>query len=105
MPTPLRFAALALALAALNTDARVPQRVKTAAFDLVNQQTGSLKKGSSHTQAKLKSDFGDLQFDGKRVRFRSKGSFEETNEAKELLRLAWDVDLDLPVVERNNAGR
>ena len=59
----------------------------------------------AYTQTKLKSDFGDLQFDGKRVRFKSKGAFEETNEAKQLLRLSWDVDLDLPVVERNNAGR
>jgi len=190
MPTALRLAGVALALTALNLLAPVQQGVKTAAFDLVNQQTGVLKKGSSHitavsawvgrvakekpygtealeiefftapltaadgadlatnfgrkvkkrdytafvifldtarhatqvnftfvvpgstvvrtvayTQAKLKSDFGDLHFDGKRVRFKSKGTFDETNEARELLRLAWDVDLDLPAVERNNAGR
>lgn len=190
MPTPLRLAAIALALASLNFHAPVGQGVTTAKFDLVNQQTGVLKKGSSHitavsawvgrvakekpystealeiefftapltatdqadlatnfgrnvkkhdyaafvifldtarhatqvnmtfvvpgstvvqtvayTQTKLKSDFSDLHFDAKRVRFKSKGTFDTTNDAKELLRLSWDVDLDLPVIERNNAGR
>jgi hypothetical protein len=59
----------------------------------------------AYTATKITSDFSDLHFDGKRVRFKSKGMFDNLNAAKELLRLSRDVDLDLPVVERNNAGR
>jgi hypothetical protein len=186
----LRFLATAFALVAVNSNSGPQQPVTTAVFELANQQTGVLKKGSSrivavsawvgrvakekpygtealeiefftapltaadqadlatnfgrnvkkrdyaafvifldsarhatqvnmtfvvpgttvvrtvaYTATKLKSDFGNLQFDGKRLRFKSKGTFDDTNEAKELLRLSWDVELDLPAIERNNTGR
>jgi hypothetical protein len=190
MPGHIRFLATALALVAANSNPGPQQPVTTAVFDLMNQQTGVLKKGSSrivavsawagrvakekpyntealeiefftapltaadeadlatnfgrnvkkrhyaafvifldtarhatqvnmtfvvpgstvvrtvaYTATRLKSDFADLRFDGKRLRFKSRGTFDDTNEAKELLRLSWDVELDLPVVERNNTGR
>ena len=54
----------------------------------------------AYTATKLKSDFSDLHFDGKRVQFKSNGKFEETDDKNALLSLAWNVDLDLPVVDR-----
>ena len=54
----------------------------------------------AYTALKLKSDFSDLQFDGKRLRFKSKAKFEELDDKKAPLTLAWDVDVDLPAVDR-----
>jgi hypothetical protein len=51
MPTALRLAAVALALTALNTDAHVQQPVKSAVFELVNQQSGMLKVGTNRIVA------------------------------------------------------
>ena len=54
----------------------------------------------AYTATKLKSDFSDLHFDGKRVQFKSNARFEETDDKNALLSLAWNVDIDLPVVDR-----
>lgn len=54
----------------------------------------------AYTATKLKGDFSDLHFDGKRVQFKSNAKFEETDDKNALLSLAWNVDLDLPVVDR-----
>jgi hypothetical protein len=48
----------------------------------------------------LARSFSDYQFDGKRLRLKSKGTFSEVNAKQEALALSWDVDIDLPVFER-----
>jgi hypothetical protein len=48
----------------------------------------------------LAKSFSDCQFDGKRVRLKSKAAFSEVNAKHQALALSWDVDVDLPVVER-----
>jgi hypothetical protein len=51
------------------------------------------------TPAEL-ANFSAFTFDGKRLQLRSKGVFSETNSKNESLKLSWDVDIDVPVVER-----
>jgi hypothetical protein len=46
----------------------------------------------------LKKYFSDYQFDGKRLVLKSKGRYSESENARENLRLSWDVDVNLPVV-------
>jgi hypothetical protein len=48
----------------------------------------------------LAKSFSDYQFDGKRLRLKSKAAFSEVNAKQQALALSWDVDVDLPVVER-----
>jgi hypothetical protein len=45
----------------------------------------------------LKKYFSNYRFDGKRLSFKSKGSYSDTESGKEKLRLSWNVDFDLPV--------
>ena len=45
----------------------------------------------------LKKFFSDYRFDGKRLSLKSKGSYSDTESAKEKLRLSWNLDFDLPV--------
>jgi hypothetical protein len=45
----------------------------------------------------LKKYFSNYQFDGKRLTLKSKGSYSDMESAKEKLRLAWNVDFNLPV--------
>ena len=45
----------------------------------------------------LKKYFSNYQFDGKRLTLKSKGSYSDMESAKENLRLAWNVDFNLPV--------
>jgi hypothetical protein len=46
----------------------------------------------------LQKYFSDYRFDGKRAALKSKGSYSESEQGVEKLRLSWDVDLNLPVV-------
>jgi hypothetical protein len=48
----------------------------------------------------LKKSFSNYQFDGKRLRLKSKGAFSELNSKQEAMSLSWDVDFDLPVFDR-----
>jgi len=48
----------------------------------------------------LKKSFSNYQFDGKRLRLKSKGTFSELNSKQEVMSLSWDVDFDLPVFDR-----
>ena len=48
----------------------------------------------------LKKYFSDYQFDGKRLRLKSKGTYSELNSKQEAMTLSWDVNLDLPVFDR-----
>jgi hypothetical protein len=41
--------------------------------------------------------FSDLQFDGKQLVLRSKGTYSES-ESAEAMRLSWNVDINLPVI-------
>lgn len=52
------------------------------------------------TAQELAKYFSTFQFDGKRLQLKSKGAFSELNAKQESLNLSWDVDIDLPVVER-----
>ena len=45
----------------------------------------------------LKKYFSNYQFDGKRLTLKSKGSYSDMESGKENLRLAWNVDFNLPV--------
>ena len=45
----------------------------------------------------LKKCFSSYQFDGKRLTLKSKGSYSDMESGKENLRLAWNVDFNLPV--------
>lgn len=47
----------------------------------------------------LKKDFSNYQFDGKRLRLKSKGTYSELNSKQEEMSLTWDVDFDLPVFD------
>jgi hypothetical protein len=46
------------------------------------------------------ASFSNYQYDGKRLRLKSKGTFTDLNAKQEVLRLSWDVDIDLPVFDR-----
>ena len=46
----------------------------------------------------LQKYFSDFRFDSKRLVLKSKGSYSESGNGHEKLRLSWDVDLNLPVV-------
>ena len=48
----------------------------------------------------LKKSFSNYQFDGKRLRLKSKATFSELNSKQEAMSLSWDVDFDLPVFDR-----
>ena len=48
----------------------------------------------------LKKSFSNYQFDGKRLRLKSKGTYNELNPKQEAMSLSWDVDFDLPVFVR-----
>ena len=48
----------------------------------------------------LRKDFSNYQFDGKRLRLKSKGTYSELNSKQEEMSLSWDVDFDLPVFDR-----
>jgi len=48
----------------------------------------------------LKKSFSNYQFDGKRLRLKSKGTYSELNSKQEAMSLSWDVDFDLPVFDR-----
>ena len=48
----------------------------------------------------LEKYFSKYQFDGQRLLLKSTGTYNETESGKEALRLSWDVDCDLQVVER-----
>jgi hypothetical protein len=45
----------------------------------------------------LKKYFSNYQFDGTKLRLKSKGSYSDTESGKEKLRLSWDVDFVMPV--------
>ncbi len=48
----------------------------------------------------LKKSFSNYQFDGKRLRLKSKGTYSESNSKQEAMSLSWDVNFDLPVFDR-----
>jgi hypothetical protein len=48
----------------------------------------------------LKKYFSDYQFDGKRYKLKSKGTYSETDSEERTMSLAWDVNIDLPVFDR-----
>ena len=52
------------------------------------------------TPAELSGAFSNVRFDGSRLLLSSKGRFDELNAKKELLSLAWDMDIDLAVQEK-----
>jgi hypothetical protein len=54
----------------------------------------------AYLQADLKRDFGNVEFDGKRIKVDSRGLFKERNDKQEELSLSWQVQLDIPVAER-----
>jgi hypothetical protein len=45
----------------------------------------------------LKKYFSNYQYDGKRLLFKSNGSYSETEAGKEKIWLSWNVDFNLPV--------
>jgi hypothetical protein len=47
----------------------------------------------------IKKYFGDYQFDGKRLRLKSKGTYEEKDPSQQTLSLAWSLDIDQPVLD------
>ncbi len=49
----------------------------------------------------LKKYFSDYQFDGKRLRLKSKGTYSELNSKQEAMTLSGDVNLDLLVFDRS----
>jgi hypothetical protein len=52
-----------------------------------------------YIRAELAGMFPVFSFDGKRLRLKSKSSFTDLNDKKEPMKLSWDVDIDIPVVE------
>jgi hypothetical protein len=48
----------------------------------------------------LKKYFSDYRMDGTRLVLKSTGTYTEIESAKEVLRLSWNVDCDLPVIAR-----
>lgn len=46
----------------------------------------------------LKKYFSTVTFDGKRVVLKSKGNYSDSPSDPEMIRLAWDIDLNLPVI-------
>jgi hypothetical protein len=50
----------------------------------------------------LKKYFSDYSFDGKRLRLKSKGTFSDVNAEQQSMTLDWDVDFDVPVLDRRN---
>ncbi len=46
----------------------------------------------------LQKYFPDYKFDGKRLVLKSQGSYSESVQGREALRLSWNVDLNLPVI-------
>jgi hypothetical protein len=48
----------------------------------------------------LKNYFSNYRMDGTRLVLRSSGTYSEIESATEVLRLSWNVDCDLPVIER-----
>jgi len=50
----------------------------------------------------LKNYFLNFEFDGKRLRWKSNGSYTESDKEKRGSSLSWDIDLDLPVFEAVN---
>ena len=53
------------------------------------------------TPAELAKEFSNYQFAGKRLRLKSKGTFNESNDKRESLKLSRDVDINLPVSDRD----
>lgn len=50
----------------------------------------------------LKKHFSTVTFDGQRVVLKSKGNYSDAPSDPEAIRLAWDVDLNLPVIREIN---
>src|SRR5206468_12093620 len=53
----------------------------------------------------LKRYFSNLHFEGGRVRLKSTGNFSESEAGQEVMKLSWNVDLDLPVKREVNRRR
>jgi len=47
----------------------------------------------------LEKYFSDYQFDGDRLRLKSKGTYDEKDANQQTMSLTWDVDIDLPVFD------
>ncbi len=47
----------------------------------------------------LAKSFSSYRFDGKRLILKSDGSYSETESGRETMRLSWNVDVDLPVLQ------
>lgn len=54
----------------------------------------------AHLPADLKKYFGNVGFDGKRIKIDSRGKFKELNDQQQELSMFWEVLLDVGVVER-----
>ena len=47
----------------------------------------------------IKKYFSDYRFDQNRLRLKSKGSYSESESNEEVLKLSWDLDLNIPVFD------
>ena len=47
----------------------------------------------------IKKYFSDYRFDQDRLRLKSKGSYSESESNEEVLKLSWDLDLNIPVFD------
>lgn len=96
----------------LENDAKELRKTKYAAFVLYIGKDSTIRQANlsyvvpGTTAARtvawkpedLRKYCSDYRFDGKRLVFKSKGSYAEPEKGREQLRLSWDVDLNLPVI-------
>ena len=47
----------------------------------------------------------DYSYDGRRLRLRSKGTSRDSDSEKAPVNLAWDVNVDAPVIDRLGLGK
>jgi hypothetical protein len=53
----------------------------------------------------LRTFAAGYSYDGKRLKLRNKGSLTEATPGQAPIKLAWDIDVDAPVVERLGSGK
>jgi hypothetical protein len=59
----------------------------------------------AYKQQELQSFAAGYSYDGKRLKLRNKGSFTDATPGQAPIKLAWDVDVNAPVVERLGSGK
>ena len=59
----------------------------------------------AYKQQELQSFAAGYSYDGKRLKLRNKGSFTDATPGQAPIKLAWNVDVDAPVVERLGSGK